>query len=124
MVWTNGEPLSAACSVSVFRASETETPSLTSEAACLRLAGVIRFTAPIWSCLPQRPQLDSSVIQLSTIAAVTEWPDCASAAPARVIAITSVLDLFMMAFRGMPSYHYSVRSARIGSTLDARRAGV
>src|SRR5579863_10339851 len=56
---------------------ETETPSLTSAAACLRLAGVIRLTAPIWSSLPQRPQFESSVIHWSTMAAVTVWLDCA-----------------------------------------------
>src|SRR5579863_8275381 len=58
---------------------ETETPSLTSAAACLRLAGVIRLTAPIWSSLPHRPQFESWVIIWSTVAAVTVWLDCASA---------------------------------------------
>src|SRR5688572_18802594 len=54
-----GRGLSTACSISALRAIDTETPSLTELSASFRLAGVIRFTAPIWSSLPQRPQLDS-----------------------------------------------------------------
>src|SRR5262245_37108562 len=108
IVWTKGEPLSTAFSFSVSRASETETPSFTSDAACLRLAAVMRLMAPIWSCLPHRPQLESSVIQRSTMAAVTEWPGWASAerpaakikaaAPHRPLsAIAYLLCLVMMA---------------------------
>src|SRR4026208_509574 len=62
---TNGDPLSTAFSTSVSRASDTDTPSRTSAAACLRLAGVMRLSAPISSCVPQRPQLESSFIHPS-----------------------------------------------------------
>src|SRR5271166_1870824 len=47
-------------------ASEMATPSLTIPAASLRLAGVIRLRVPSWSSFPHRPQLESSVINLST----------------------------------------------------------
>src|SRR5579862_9155461 len=83
MVWPKGESLSSALAESVLCAMETETPSLTSAAACLRLAGVMRLTAPIWSSLPQRPQLESSVIHWSTMAAVTAWVDWAGVEGAR-----------------------------------------
>src|SRR5437763_14070707 len=101
MVWTKGESLSSALTVSVLRARDTGIPSFTSDAACLRLAGVIRLTAPIWSCLPQRPQLDSSVIQVSTWAAVTAWPACASrftaiAEQSRTTAVPDLLDMSMI----------------------------
>ena len=58
----NGEPLSTAFTESVSRDSETETPSVTSLAAALRLAGVMRLTVPNWSSLPQRPQFERSFI--------------------------------------------------------------
>ena len=56
---TIGAGLSTASLISALRAMEKETPSLTVPSAALRLAGVIRFTAPIWSSAPQRPQLES-----------------------------------------------------------------
>src|SRR5438874_8899534 len=37
-------------------------PSFTSAAACLRLAGVIKFAAPSSSSCPHRPQFDRSFI--------------------------------------------------------------
>ena len=52
---------------------ETEILSLTSAAACRRFAGVIRFSAPISSSLPQRPQFDSSVFRRSNCARLTDW---------------------------------------------------
>src|SRR5579862_5083942 len=87
MVWPKGESLSSALAESVLCAMETETPSLTSAAACLRLAGVMRLTAPIWSSFPQRPQLESSVIHWSTMAAVTVWVDCAGVEGGRISAV-------------------------------------
>src|SRR6185437_16700324 len=56
---TMGAALSTASLVSALRAMEKDTPSFTVAIAALRLAGVIRFTAPIWSSAPQRPQLES-----------------------------------------------------------------
>src|ERR1700761_1082377 len=56
---TIGGGLSTASLVSALRAMEKETPSLTVPIAALRLAGVIKLTAPIWSSAPQRPQLES-----------------------------------------------------------------
>ena len=46
-------------------------PLLTSEAARRRVSGVIRFSAPRSSSLPQRPQFDSFVIHSSNCAFVT-----------------------------------------------------
>src|SRR5206468_1061387 len=60
-------------SVSGSLASETETPSLTSAAACFRFAGVMRFIVPISSSLPQRPQFDRSFFHCSYWAVVTLW---------------------------------------------------
>src|SRR6185436_20616336 len=51
--------VSAAMSVTMGRAQLTLTPSVTSRAAAMRLAGVIRFTVPSSSSAPQRPQFDS-----------------------------------------------------------------
>src|SRR5439155_1223593 len=62
-----------AFSVSGSLASETETPSLTSAAACFRFAGVMRFIVPISSSLPQRPQFDKSFFHCSYWAVVTLW---------------------------------------------------
>ena len=46
MVCSNGLLLSSAFSVSSVCASDTVSPLLTSATACLRFAGVIRFTDP------------------------------------------------------------------------------
>ena len=46
-------------------------PSFTRAAACFRLAGVMRLIAPSWSSLPQRPQLEISVIHRSRSSSVT-----------------------------------------------------
>src|SRR5262245_14939805 len=66
-----GHGTSGAFAVAAFDASETAKPSLTSAAAALRFAGVIRLSAPISSSLPQRPQLVSSVCHFSYWPAVT-----------------------------------------------------
>src|SRR4051812_7280375 len=66
--------LSTALIVSVSAANDTETPSLTRAAACLRFAGVIKFNAPISSFLPHRPQFDSSVFHRSYSSTVTTRP--------------------------------------------------
>ncbi len=42
-----GRGLSSAGSISALRAIDTDTPSFTDASARLRLAGVMRFTAPI-----------------------------------------------------------------------------
>src|SRR5712691_13556006 len=68
-----GLELSRAGSTSALRAIDTENPSLTARSAAFRLAGVMRFTAPTWSSLPQRPQLDSSFINRSKSARVASW---------------------------------------------------
>jgi hypothetical protein len=65
--------LSIALSVSASPASDTEKPSLTRAAACLRLAGVIKFIVPISSSLPQRPQLLRSFFHCSNCSALTLW---------------------------------------------------
>src|SRR5256885_13163520 len=75
MVSSNGLGLSTAFTVSASAANDTDTPSLTSAAACLRFEGVIRFNAPISSSLPHRPQFDSSVFHRSYCASVTAWPE-------------------------------------------------
>ena len=66
-----GKGLSTALTVSASLASDTENPPSRDAAASLRFAGVIRLRAPIWSSLPQRPQLERSFFQLSYSAAVT-----------------------------------------------------
>src|SRR5918999_585464 len=43
------------------RLRETARPLRTNRAAASRFSGVMRLTAPIWSSLPQRPQLRSSL---------------------------------------------------------------
>src|SRR5690349_20220493 len=58
--------------------------------AALRLAGVIKFIAPRVSYSPQRPQLDSSVIQRSMVAASTAGADCAKVAWAASRAMTQI----------------------------------
>src|SRR5262245_14831324 len=85
----NGLGLYSDLSVSRSRARETDTPSLTSAAACLRFAGVIRFAAPIWSSLPQRPQLDSSLDQRAMSSLVALSGSCARADAARPINVTN-----------------------------------
>src|SRR5436853_6585777 len=57
--------------VTIGRAQLTGTPSCTSAAARLRLAGVIRFIVPSWSSAPQRPQLLRLEIILITSLSVT-----------------------------------------------------
>jgi hypothetical protein len=71
IVTSYGCGLSTACTVSASEASDTDTPSRTSAAACRRFSGVIRFNAPISSAAPQRPQFESSVFQRSYCSAVT-----------------------------------------------------
>ena len=68
-------------SVSASRASETEMPSRTSAAACLRFSGVIRFSVPRSSSAPHRPQFVSSPFHRSTSACVTRCPLAAGAVP-------------------------------------------
>src|ERR1035441_6051991 len=46
-------------------------PALTRRAASMRLAGVMRLTAPSWSPAPQRPQLESDFLQRSISAFVS-----------------------------------------------------
>src|SRR6516165_3457855 len=79
MVWTRGSLLSGACAVSTGCSSETEMPSFTEAAACFTLAGVMRFTLPFWSSLPQRPQFESSFIQRSNCVLSTLCEDCEKA---------------------------------------------
>ena len=57
---------SGVISVVIGRAQLTVSPSCTRDAACVRLAGVIRFRHPFWSSSPQRPQLLNEVIHSST----------------------------------------------------------
>src|SRR6185369_7860050 len=76
IVCVNGFPLSAALSVMRGCSSETVMPCLASVAACFTLAGVIRLTVPRWSSLPQRPQLESWVIQRSKSALVALCEVC------------------------------------------------
>ena len=59
---TMGARLSTAGCISALRAIEKDSPSFTSPSACFRFAGVIRLTAPSWSSLPQRFQLESYVM--------------------------------------------------------------
>src|SRR5215510_14732577 len=65
MAHSMGHGLSASFSALSFEAREIETPSFTSAAACLRLAGVMRLRVPSSSSFPHRPQLDNSVCQRS-----------------------------------------------------------
>ena len=69
--------------------SETDIPSVASASAARRLSGVIRLTAPSWSSSPQRPQLESPVIQVSTVSAVTVRDACASIAGAAAISVAT-----------------------------------
>src|SRR6185436_11994440 len=71
MAHSLGHGTSISFFVAAFEARDTDTPSLTSAAACLRFAGVIRLRAPISSSFPQRPQFDRSVCQRSNSACVT-----------------------------------------------------
>src|SRR5262245_48030592 len=66
-----GHGLSGLRSVLSFDARETEMPSFTRAAACLRFADVIRLSVPISSSFPQRPQFESSVCHRSYSALVT-----------------------------------------------------
>src|SRR5687768_12927345 len=68
---STGHGTSSLFTVSASEARDTVTPSLTSAAACLRFAGVTRFSVPISSSFPQRPQFESSVCQRSNWARVT-----------------------------------------------------
>src|SRR5688572_13129384 len=71
IVTSYGFGLSTAFTVSASDDSETESPSLTRRAASLRLAGVMRFSVPISSAAPQRPQLEICFFHCSYWAAVT-----------------------------------------------------
>src|SRR5262245_22244917 len=57
MTRRNGLGLSTASSVLKSWAIDTDIPSLTSAAACLRFAAVIKLAVPSRSSFPQRPQL-------------------------------------------------------------------
>ena len=60
-----GHGLSRVRSRLAIDASDTVNPSVTRSAAARRFSGVIRFSAPISSSGPQRPQLESSSNQAS-----------------------------------------------------------
>src|SRR5206468_239257 len=75
---STGHGTSMSFFVKAFDANDTDTPSLTRAAAALRLAGVTKFSVPISSSLPQRPQFESSVCQCSY--SVCETSGCAWAA--------------------------------------------
>src|SRR5438093_3765549 len=66
MKWCAGSALLGPGSLGNGRLSERLRPLRTSRAAAARLAGVTRFNAPIWSSLPQRPQLRRWRIQPRT----------------------------------------------------------
>lgn len=66
-----GQGISTSPRVGTSEASETEIPFLTSAAAALRFAGVIRFNAPRPSSFPHRLQFDSSFCHLSYSVGVT-----------------------------------------------------
>src|SRR5713226_4913298 len=70
-----GHGTSTSFFVAASDASDTVKPSFTSDSACLRLAGVIRFNAPISSSFPHRPQFESSVCHRSNSAWVTTGRD-------------------------------------------------
>ena len=67
--------MSIASTVLASPASDTVKPSWTAATACSRLAGVTRFSAPISSSAPHRPQLERSVFHCSYCASVTFRPD-------------------------------------------------
>src|SRR5688572_29956834 len=73
-----GHGTSSLFAVSASEARDTVTPSLTSDAACFRLAGVTRFSVPSSSSFPQRPQFDSSVCQRSYSARVMSGRELAA----------------------------------------------
>src|SRR6266705_6451301 len=83
--------LSIAFSVSASLASDTEKPSLTKEAACFRLAGVMKFNVPISSSLPQRPQLLRSFFHCSNCSLVTLWLAAPVPCGARALAVTATI---------------------------------
>src|SRR6476661_5445063 len=76
-----GTGLSTASLISALRAIEKDTPSFTVPIAALRLAGVIKFTAPIWSSAPQRPQLESCFCRRTKSAGDESARVCALAPP-------------------------------------------
>jgi len=69
--------VSALISVVIGREQLTDTPSLTSAAARLRWAGVMKFTVPSWSSVPQRPQLESvsSILRTSSCVGIAVMLD-------------------------------------------------
>src|SRR5215831_10675769 len=71
MLHSMGQGFSVFFSVLSSDDNETEIPSFTNAAACLRLAGVIRLSVPSSSSFPHRPQLESSFCQRSYSAFVT-----------------------------------------------------
>src|SRR4026209_2202260 len=75
MAHSAGHGTSTAFAVKPFVDSETGTPSFTSAIAARRVAGVTRLSVPIWSSLPQRPQLDNSVCQALYCASLTRGRD-------------------------------------------------
>src|SRR5271157_2216067 len=82
---------------SASSAIETLTPSRTSAAAALRVAGVIRLTVPAWSSAPHFPQLESSVIHRSTSSLVRSrgyfppWETACRATAAQPAAVNTAL---------------------------------
>src|SRR5688572_21613850 len=76
----SGLPLSALLTGSASRDSDTVTPSFTVARARFRVSSVIRLIVPRSSSLPQRFQLDRSVIQRSIVAASMAGGDCARSA--------------------------------------------
>ncbi len=65
IIHSAGQGTSSSFCVAAFDASDTVSPSLTSAAAARRFAAVTRFSAPISSSFPQRPQLEISFCQRS-----------------------------------------------------------
>ena len=81
MRWTAGSGLSAAVLVFNGRLNETLTPSRTSRAASATCSRVSSFSAPRWSCSPQRPQVLTARKSVSNSAALT----CSRLSPGPVI---------------------------------------
>src|SRR5262245_40684613 len=84
-------------------------PSLTRAAACLRLAGVIRFDAPISSSGPQRPQFDTSFIASRNSASLVMGlrPSLRAAStnqPVRTTAGTAAAHIAITVRRGIVRY--------------------
>src|SRR5579864_666440 len=128
-IWCSyGWGLSTAFTSSGSPARDTENPSRTNAADCLLFAGVMRFSVPISSSFPHRPQFDRSFFHCSYCSSVTVWLvaplpwDDGTLAVATTIAIISALwiaSFFVIGANPLPLFPLPTATPR-ASTADHR----